>query len=84
MKLCRYAVAILLALTIPASATESADKILSGCKIMFGILAENKRPPAGTAMGGGDATCKIIIDSVNQALVAEIPGRAPAYLIPPI
>jgi hypothetical protein len=38
----KFAVAILLALTMPASATERADKILSGCKIMFGILAEKK------------------------------------------
>ena len=52
-----------LALTMPASAAERADsaadradKILSGCKIMLGILAENKQPPAGTIMGGGDAT----------------------------
>jgi hypothetical protein len=53
----KFAVAILLALTMPASATERADKILSGCKVMFGILAEQKDPPAGTGpMGGGDAT----------------------------
>jgi hypothetical protein len=47
---------LLLALTMPASAQDRADKILSGCKIMFGILAEKKVPPEGTVMGGGDAT----------------------------
>jgi hypothetical protein len=52
----RYAVAILLALTLSASAAERADKILSGCKIMLGILT-NKESPAGTGpMGGPNAT----------------------------
>ena len=54
-----YAIALTLALTMPANAAERADsaadradKILSGCKIMLGHLAENKEPPAR----GGDAT----------------------------
>jgi Rap1a immunity proteins len=52
----RYAVAILLALTLSASAAERADKILSGCKIILGILA-NKESPAGTGpLGGPNAT----------------------------
>jgi N-acetylmuramoyl-L-alanine amidase len=44
MKLCRYAVAILLALTIPASAEDahSANFILPGCK---GILDRENMPP---------------------------------------
>ncbi|HKC00017.1 MAG TPA: hypothetical protein VKD23_14645, partial [Terriglobales bacterium] len=45
-----YAIALTLALTMPANAAERADKILSGCKIMLGHLAENKEPPA---RGGG-------------------------------
>jgi Ssp1 endopeptidase immunity protein Rap1a len=74
----RFGVAILLALTMPASATDRADKILSGCKIMFGILAENKAPPAGTAMGGGDATfCLGIVQAfVNVCRPTGVPFQS--------
>jgi hypothetical protein len=70
-----YAIALTLALTMPANAAERADsaadradKILSGCKIMLGHLAENKEPPA---RGGGRDVLSWGCSRVRETLSAD-------------
>ena len=64
----RYAVAILLALTMPASAADPANLILPGCKVFLSATTPMEHLSAGRCMG---RNVPVAVEIGRQASIAS-------------